>query len=152
MGADGACRGQGLATEFVEKLADELYIEFRKERRVDVDMWLAEGEDLVLGLTEDYLLAADGEGSMREMLDNMDSPPENSLADNSEFVEAQESLPSERVMFLFLRTGELVDELEEAADPYTDAVGLDPFVTNLPEHVADPPPSSTMASASTWLP
>ena len=128
------------ATEFVEKLADgledDLYIEFSKERRVDVDMWLAEGEDLALGLTEDYLLAADGEGSMREMLDNMDSPPERSLADNSEFVAAQESLPSERVMFLFLRTGELMNLLEGMDDVFTDLVELNPLATNLPDYVA----------------
>ena len=128
------------AENFAERLAnlfeDEMDAEFVHEQRAGMDLWLTEEEELGLGLSEEYLFVADREGSIMEMLENINSPPEKSLADNPEFVAAQESLPSQRVMFLFLRTGELVDSLEEVADPYTDTVGLEPLTTELPGYVA----------------
>ncbi len=72
------------AADFLEDLADyledELYTEFDTDRRRGLQLWVADDEDLALGLTDDYLLAADSEDTIEEMLENIDSPPSRSLA------------------------------------------------------------------------
>ena len=71
------------------------------------------------------------------MVDNIDSPPERSLADSEAFKEARELLPGGRVMFMFLEVAEAVDRLEEVIDPYGDLEStFDEAVRSIPEYLA----------------
>ena len=82
------------------------------------ELWLAEDEPLALGLTEEYFLMAGGEDALKEMVRNVDSPPSRSLLEDSSFTEARDSLPSERVLFMYARGPELFDSALDVFDPY----------------------------------
>ena len=130
------------AADFMDDLAsyleDELYTEFDTDRRRGVDLWVADDEDLALGLTDGYLFVADSEDTIEEMVDNIDSPPSRSLADSQAFIDAQESLPSDRFMFAFAQVEDSLDTLEEEAE-LSDEIGEEAFETlmdNTPEYAA----------------
>ena len=130
------------AADFMDDLAsyleDELYTEFDTDRSRGVDLWVADDEDLALGLTDDYLFVADSEDTIEEMVDNIDSPPSRSLAASQGFKDAQESLPSDRFMFAFTQVEDLLDTLEEEAE-LSDEIGEEAFETlmdNTPEYAA----------------
>ena len=59
--------------DFVEKLLDyledELWTEFDEDEIGDAEVWVADGEDVVIGLTADYLLLADSEDTLEDMLE-----------------------------------------------------------------------------------
>ena len=67
------------ALDFIGKLLDyledELWTEFDEDEIGDAEVWVADGEDVVIGLTADYLLLADSENTLEDMLDNIGSPP-----------------------------------------------------------------------------
>ena len=134
------------AADFMDDLAsyleDELYTEFDTDRRRGLQLWVADDEDLALGLTDDYLLAADSEDTIEEMVENIDSPPRRSLAESQAFIDAQESLPSERFMFMFVQAEELLDTLEESVG-LSYEIGEEAF-----EQVEDNTPEHAAASAS----
>ena len=113
------------ALDFVEKLLDyledELRTEFDEDEMGDADAWVADGEDVVIGLTADYLLLADSEDTLEDILDNIDSPPTRSLADDEQFMAAREALPEGRVMFTYAQIEDHMDELEDLVDPWGDA-------------------------------
>ena len=81
------------AEELREYLEDALYTEFDEDEIGQADVWIADDEDLVIGLTEDYLLLADSENTLEDMLDNIDSPPTRPLAGDEQFIAAREALP-----------------------------------------------------------
>ena len=71
------------------------------------------------------------------MMDNIDSPPVRPLAESQPFIEARESLPSERVMFAFLQSGEVIDAIDDDYDPDKDTEEvLRQARDNIPEYVA----------------
>ena len=129
------------ALDFVGKLLDyledELWTEFDEDEIGDAEVWVADGEDVVIGLTADYLLLADSENTLEDMLDNIDSPPSRSLADDGQFIAAREALPEGRVMFTYAQIGNQMDELEELVDPWGDAeTAWNWAAGNTPEYMA----------------
>ena len=134
---------RGAADDFLNDLADyledELGSEYDNDRRRGSDLWLSNYDgEIALALTEDYLLIADSEDTVLDMIDNINSPPSRPLAESQPFIEARESLPSERVMFAFLQSREAIDAIEEEYDP-DDEDEEEVFRqarNNIPEYVA----------------
>ena len=91
----------------------------------------------MIGLTADYLLLADSENTLEDMLDNIGSPPARSLADDENFIAAGEALPEGRVMFTCAQIGNQMDELEELVDFWGDAeTAWNWAAGNTPEYMA----------------
>ena len=129
------------AVDFIDDLADflegELNTEFVTDRRRGVDLWVT-GEDLAVALTGEYLLMADSEDTIDEMLDNLESPPSRPLGDSRAFLEARESLPAERVMFMFVQAEDVLETLVDAVGLYEEEEEevLRQAQRNTPEYVA----------------
>ena len=129
------------AVDFIYDLADflegELNTEFVADRRRGVDLWVT-GEDLAVALTGEYMLMADSEDAIDEMLDNLESPPSRPLGDSRAFLEARESLPAERVMFMFVQAKEVLETLVDAVGLYEgeEEEVLRQAQRNTPEYVA----------------
>ncbi len=129
------------AVDFIYDLADflegELNTEFVADRRRGVDLWVT-GEDLAVALTGEYMLMADSEDTIDEMLDNLESPPSRPLGDSRAFLEARESLPDERVMFMFVQAEEVLETLVDAVGLYEEEEEevLRQAQRNTPEYVA----------------
>ena len=129
------------AVDFIEDLVDylegELNTEFVADRRRGVDLWVAD-EDLAVALTGEYMLMADSEDTIEEMLDNLESPPSRPLGDSPEFLEARESLPAERVMFMFVQAEDVLETLVDAVGLYAEDEEevLRQAQRNTPEYVA----------------
>ena len=129
------------AVDFIYDLADflegELNTEFVADRRRGVDLWVT-GEDLAVALTGEYMLMADSEDTIDDMLDNLESPPARPLGDSPDFLEARESLPDERVMFMFVQAEEVLETLEDAVGLYEEEEEevLRQAQRNTPEYVA----------------
>ena len=129
------------AVDFIEDLADflegEFNTEFVADRRRGVDLWVAD-EDLAVALTGEYILMADSEDTIEEMLDNLESPPSRPLGDSPEFLEARESLPAERVMFMFVQAEDVLETLVDAVGLYEEDEEevLRQAQRNTPEYVA----------------
>ena len=85
-------------------------------------MWIADDEPMAIGLTDEYLLVADGEDTLTDMIRNLESPPSRSLADTEDFIAARELVPAKRVAFLFVQVEDLLDAAEDVTDLY-DFVG-----------------------------
>ena len=116
---------------FVEDLAayleDEAEAKVGRRARMGADLWVWEQEEesLAVGLTDDYLIAGDSEDRVADMVRALASPPAVSLAQDPDFAKAQESLPAERVMFLFARTDWGWDDLQGVADDFGAQSGLE---------------------------
>ena len=129
------------AVDFIYDLADflegELNTEFVADRRRGVDLWVAD-EDLAVALTGEYMLMADSEDTIDDMLDNLESPPARPLGDSPDFLEARESLPAERVMFMFVQAEDVLETLVDAVGLYEEEEEevLRQAQRNTPEYVA----------------
>ena len=129
------------AVDFIDDLADylegELNTEFVADRRRGVDLWVTD-EDLAVALTGEYMLMADSEDTIDDMLDNLESPPARPLGDSPEFLEARESLPDERVMFMFVQAEDVLETLVDAVGLYEEEEEevLRQAQRNTPEYVA----------------
>ena len=129
------------AHDFVDKLLeyleDELYTEFDDDEIGGADVWIADDEAVAIGLTDEYLLIADSEDTIEDMLDNIDSPPTRSLAEDEQFIAAREALPEGRVMFVYAQVENYLEEIQDIVDPWDD---VDPVwnwaESNTPEYVA----------------
>ncbi len=129
------------AHDFVEKLReyleDDLYTEFDEDEIGAADVWIADDEDLAIGLTDEYLLLADSEDTIEHMLDNIDSPPTRSLAEDEQFIAAREALPKGRVMFVYAQVEDYLEEFQDIVDPWGDAASVWNWAeSNTPEYVA----------------
>ena len=134
-------RDRSGAEDFIDDLVDyfeeESYTEFDSGRRRGVELWVAEDENLALGLTDDYLLIGDSEDTIEDMADNLESPPSRTLLDSPAFTEARDSLPADRFAFLYVQAEEALDLLEDEIDPYGDeAEAFRQARRNIPEYVA----------------
>lgn len=129
------------ASDFVEKLReyleDDLYTEFDEDEIGGADVWIADDGDVAIALTDEYLLIADSENTIEDMLDNIDSPPIRSLAADEQFIAAREALPEGRVMFVYAQIENYLEEIEEIVDPWGDADSVWNWAeSNTPEYVA----------------
>lgn len=110
------------ASDFVEKLIeyieDDLYTEFDEDEIGDAQIWVADDEPLAIALSNDYLLMADGEDTIEDTLDSIDSPPSRSLAADEQFIAAREAMPEGRVMFVYAQIEGYLDTVENAFDPW----------------------------------
>ena len=124
--------------DLTEYLDDELYMEFDTDHRRGVDLWVADHEDLALGLTAEYLFVADSEDTIDDMVESLDSPPSRPLGESPAFLEARESLPAERVMFMFVQAKEVLETLVDAVGLYEgeEEEVLRQAQRNTPEYVA----------------
>lgn len=118
-------------------LEDEFYTDFDEDEINGADVWIADDEDLVIGLTDNYLILADSEDTIEDMLDNIDSPPTRSLAEDEQFVAARDALPEDRVMFVYAQIEGYLDTFEDVVGTLdgTDSV-LNWAESNTPEYVA----------------
>ena len=125
------------AEELREYLEDELYTEFDEDEIGHADVWIADDEDLVIGLTENYLMLADSENTLENMLDNIDSPPSRPLAEDEQFIAAREALPQGRVMFVYAQIEDSLEEIEDIVGPFGDGDSVWNWANNnTPEFVA----------------
>ena len=129
------------ANDFVEKLReyleDDLYTEFDEDDIGAADVWIADDEDVAIALTDEYLLIADSEDTIEDMLDNLDSPPTRSLAEDEQFIAAREALPEGRVMFVYAQVEDYLEEFQDIVDPWGDADSVWNWAeSNTPEYVA----------------
>lgn len=125
------------AEELREYLEDELYTEFDEDEIGDADVWIADDEDLVIGLTEDYLMLADSENTLEDTLDNIDSPPARPLAEDEQFIAAREALPEGRVMFVYAQIEDSLEEIKDIVGPLDDGDSVWNWASNnTPEFVA----------------
>lgn len=125
------------AEDLRDYLEDELYTDFDEDEIGSADVWIADDEDLVIGLTDNYLMLADSEDTIEDMLDNIDSPPTRSLAEDEQFVAARDALPEGRVMFVYAQIEGYLDTFEDVVGTLdgTDSV-LNWAESNTPEYVA----------------
>ncbi len=131
----------GAAFDFVEDLVayfeDEPLTRFDRTVYRDADLWLSEDEDASFALTDEYLLLADGEDTLERVIRNIDSPPETPLLADEDFTAARESLPSERVVFMFLRSEWILDLLGDEVDPFGDQYDVSREIEDsTPEYMA----------------
>ena len=129
------------ANDFVEKLRayleDDLYTEFDEDEIGAADVWIADDEDVAIALTDEYLLIAESEDTIEDMLDNLDSPPTRSLAEDEQFIAAREALPEGRVMFVYAQVEDYLEEFQDIVDPWDDAASVWNWAeSNTPEYVA----------------
>ena len=110
------------AEDLVDYLEDEFSTDFDGDYYREADMWIADDEPMALGLTDEYLLVADGEDTLTDMIRNLESPPSRSLADTEDFIAARELVQAKRVTFLFVQVEDLLDAAEDVTDLY-DFVG-----------------------------
>ena len=123
--------------ELRDSLEDALYTEFDEDEVGDAVVWAAENEGLVIALSADYLLLADSENTVEDTLDNIESPPLRSLAEDENFIAAREALPQGRVMFVYAQVEDYLDEVEDLFDPWGDGgAAWDLAEGNAPEYVA----------------
>ena len=132
---------QDEAFDFVEDLLDyleeELYTDFDDDEIGGADVWIADDEPLAIGLSDEYLMLADSEDTLEDILDNIDSPPTRSLAKDEQFIAAREALPQGRVTFVYAQIEDYVDTFEDVMGSLdgTDSV-LTWAESNTPEYVA----------------
>ena len=129
------------AADFVEDLLDyiedEYYTDFDEYEMGGADVWVADDEDVAVGLTDEYLLLTDGEETMEDMLDNLDSPPSRPLAEDELFIAARESMPEDRVMFLYAQVEDNFGLTEDILDLYGETETVwNWFDSNAPEYLA----------------
>ncbi len=121
-------RDHAAALDFVEDLLafyeneDDTVFETGAARGADI--WIAEDGSSALGLTDHYLIVSGDEDTVRDMVRNLESPPARPLAGDEVFIAARQSVPRERVMFAFARTGPIVDALAVLTDPLGDQLGV----------------------------
>ena len=112
------------ALDFVEDLVsyfvDESQAEFDRTAYREADLWLSEDEYASFALTDEHLLLADGEGALKRAIRDIESPPDLPLLADEDFTAARESLPSQRVMSVFLRSEGILDLLRDEKDPFGD--------------------------------
>ena len=66
----------------------------------------------------------------------IEPPPERPLAEDPDFIEAQESLPRERVMFMFAQTEDLRDFQDESVGLVDTRTALGSMEDSMPDYVA----------------
>ena len=109
------------AVDFLKDLVDYLEVQnsadFDRDEYRGADVWIDDDESLAaFGVTDEYLFAADSEDSLRDIIRNLESPPVRSLADEQVFIEARESLSSQRVAFLFIQTEDILGAVGDTVD------------------------------------
>ena len=108
------------AEDLVSYFEEESLSRFSDTDYREADLWLSDDEDLGFALTEEYLLIADGENTLKRLIRDIESPPDRPLLADEDFTAARESLPSQRVMFLFLRSEWIWDLLRDEIGPFDD--------------------------------
>ena len=129
------------ALDFVEDLVsyieDDSYVEFDDDDYRGADVWLSDDETLAFALTEEYFLAADGENTLRDVIRDIASPPDRHLSADEDFIAARESLPSQRVMFMFAQSEWILDLVRDEIDPHGDqAEAIRELEDSTPEYMA----------------
>ncbi len=114
--------------EFVDYLEDELHTEFDSDDYKDAELWVASDEPIAVGVTDEYLLMGDSETTLEDIIQNLESPPEDALANDEAFLEARESVPAQRVMFLFARAEDFLDLFE--SEIYAEVLNELPMPTD----------------------
>ena len=108
------------AEDLVSYFEEESLSRFSDTDYREAHLWLSDDEDLGFALTEEYLLIADGENTLKRLIRDIESPPDRPLLADEDFTAARESLPSQRVMFLFLRSEWIWDLLRDEIGPFDD--------------------------------
>ena len=108
------------AEDLVSYFEEESLSRFSDTDFREAHLWLSDDEDLGFALTEEYLLIADGENTLKRLIRDIESPPDRPLLADEDFTAARESLPSQRVMFMFLRSEWIWDLLRDEIGPFDD--------------------------------
>ena len=128
------------ALDFAEDMAsyteDESGSDMDSSMYRSTQLWVSEDDSIAIGLTGEYLLVGDRENTVTRMVRRIESPPERPLVEDPDFIEAQESLPRERVMFMFAQTGDLRDFLDESVGLVDTRTALGSMEDSMPDYVA----------------
>ncbi len=108
------------AEGLVSYIEEESLSRFSDTDYREAHLWLSDDEDLGFALTEEYLLIADGENTLKRLIRDIESPPDRPLLADEDFTAARESLPSQRVMFMFVRSEWIWDLLRDEIGPFDD--------------------------------
>ena len=65
------------------------------------EIWVEETEPIAIAITEKYLMLADSQDTVEDIIANLKSPPSRPLSMRQDFEEAQNSLPKDRMIFVF---------------------------------------------------
>ena len=122
--------------DLVSYIEDETGVDIDGSTYRDTDLWVAEDDSIAFGLTAEYLIAGDRENTVTRILRDIALPPERSLAQHPDFIAAQESMPEDRVMFLFAQTEDLQDLIVDNVDLVDTGTALDSIRDNIPNYVA----------------
>ncbi len=123
--------------DLVRSLSDELHTDFDRDTYRGAQLWIADSEDVAIGITDEYLLIAGNAATLTGMVRDLASPPTRPLAEAPLFMTARESLPEDRVMFTFVQAQELIDSFEEMVGEFGDeAQALAGLKRSTPEYLA----------------
>lgn len=122
--------------EFLEELVDfleeEMGEEFQDDSYLGASLFEEENDEASFAVTDRYVVMGGSRDTVEQLIEDMESPPERSLARDDAFVRARKQLPSDRFMLFFARSGDLYDGL-------TGFLGGGAFTgqsRNIPEAVA----------------
>ena len=131
---------QSAVRDFIEDLVwyleDEADTDFNVSSYRESDLWVAQNGPMALGLSSAYLVIGDSERTVTGAIRRIEAPPDRPLAQNEHFLAARESLPSDRVMFLFAQTDDLQDLADESAGILGTEGTFGNIADQIPEYVA----------------
>lgn len=108
------------AEDFAEDLADyidsEYGVDFDEDTGGDLSTWTSDGDDIAIGVSDQYLLIGDSEDTVADIADNVEESPRRSLLDNEAFAAAREAAPTPRVAFGYLDLEDLLPDTSDVLD------------------------------------
>ena len=120
------------ADTLVESLTENQGADYDGREYRGARLWESADDDMpAVGVTEEYLLIASSTGALEKMAGNLESTPSTPLAKNADFMAARQSAASDRVVFLYVRTGEILDALGLGYAPFSEYIGPGPVISNV---------------------
>ena len=145
-------RDQDAAADFLVKWRRYMSIEsdadFANGSYRGFDTWVDEEAYQAYALTDDWLVYATDEATLRDILSRIDGDGGDSLADDANFTAAQAALPERRFSSAYLD----YEQALEFAEDFTVGSGLSPLAPGMPGPTAfadQAPP--WMAGSTTWV-
>lgn len=116
-------RDREAADDFIDKVLDRLEenggFDFERDDYGDFDTWVDEGDwddyELSLALSDDLLVVASAEHTLKIVLDRVSGKQTRTLASDDAFQEARAALPKRRFISAYVDYENLLDAIEDAA-------------------------------------
>jgi len=99
----GRDAGGTFAERVRETLSEDQGVPFSQEAYLGADLFVVNDQEPALAVTDEYVIYGVNPARLKATIDNLATPPSNSLAKDEAFLKATASLPSDRSAFVFLR-------------------------------------------------